>query len=83
MDIDKTMQFILETQAQLEASAAMHDERLARLEGVAGEHDARIARIEASIGSLTDLVGRSHRLNFAWWNAWTGSVNTNSTPTSA
>jgi uncharacterized coiled-coil protein SlyX len=32
MDIEKTMQFILETQARLEASAAGHDERIAKLE---------------------------------------------------
>ncbi len=44
MDIEKTMQFILDTQAHLEAVAAQHDERLTRL--------------EASVASVTDLVGR-------------------------
>jgi uncharacterized coiled-coil protein SlyX len=32
MDVEKTMQFILETQARLEASAAGHEERIAKLE---------------------------------------------------
>ncbi len=44
MDVEKTMQFILETQAHLEAVAAQHDERLSRL--------------EASVATVTDLVGR-------------------------
>ncbi len=51
MDIEKTMEFILTTQARLEASAAAPDERLAELERLAKQHDARIA-------AVTDLVGR-------------------------
>jgi uncharacterized coiled-coil protein SlyX len=50
MDIDKTMQFILDTQARLEATASQHDERLARLE-------TSLARLETSVSTLTDLVG--------------------------
>ena len=44
MDIEKTMRFILDAQARLEA--------------VAGEHDVRLAKIEVSVVTLTDLVGR-------------------------
>jgi predicted nucleic acid-binding Zn-ribbon protein len=44
MDIEKTMEFILNTQARLEASAQQHEER--------------IAKLESSMASLTDLVGR-------------------------
>jgi peptidoglycan hydrolase CwlO-like protein len=58
MDIEKTMEFILTTQARLEASAAAHDERLARLGASVQKHDEQIAKIESSVASLTDLVGR-------------------------
>jgi chromosome segregation ATPase len=65
MDIEKTMQFILEVQARLEASAQAHDERLARLEASAQGHDERLAklessvvRLESSVSTVTDLVGR-------------------------
>ncbi len=44
MDVEKTMQFILDTQARLEASV--------------GEHNERLAKIEASLATLADLVGR-------------------------
>jgi hypothetical protein len=44
MDIEKTMQFILEVQARLEASAQGHEER--------------IAKLESSMATVTDLVGR-------------------------
>lgn len=58
MDVEKTMEFILVTQARLEASAAAHDERLARLEASAQGHEERIAKLEASVATVTDLVGR-------------------------
>ena len=44
MDIEKTIQFILDTQAKIEASAQGHEER--------------IARLEASMATATDLIGR-------------------------
>jgi hypothetical protein len=44
MDVEKTMQFILETQARLEASASLREER--------------ITKPENSVYTLTDLVGR-------------------------
>jgi predicted nucleic acid-binding Zn-ribbon protein len=58
MDIEKTMQFILEVQARLEASAQAHDERLARLEASAQGHEDRVAKLESSVATVTDLVGR-------------------------
>lgn len=44
MDIEKTMQFILNVHVRLEASAQGHEERL--------------AKPESSITTVTDLVGR-------------------------
>ena len=58
MDVEKTMQFILETQARLEASAAGHAERLARLEAAMAQHEGRLAKLETYIATVTDLVGR-------------------------
>jgi len=51
MDIEKTMQFILDIQAKLETSVHVHDERLARIETSIQKHDEQIA-------TLADLVGR-------------------------
>jgi peptidoglycan hydrolase CwlO-like protein len=58
MDVEETMQFILDVQARLEASAAAHDERLAKLEASAQGHEERIAKLESSIATATDLIGR-------------------------
>ena len=44
MDVEKTMEFILNAQARLEASAQQHEER--------------IARLESSMATATDLIGR-------------------------
>jgi hypothetical protein len=44
MDIEKTMEFILNAQARLEASAQ--------------QHEGRIARLESSMATATDLIGR-------------------------
>jgi len=51
MDIEQTMQFILDTQARVEATASQHDERLAKLE-------TSLGRLETSVSALTDLVAR-------------------------
>jgi len=58
MDIEKTMQFILDTQARLEATASQHDERLAKLETSLARLETSVARLETSVSALTDLVGR-------------------------
>jgi chromosome segregation ATPase len=51
MDIERTMQFIVEQQAQFWASVQKHDEQMAK-------HDEQIAKLGEQIGTLTDLVGR-------------------------
>ena len=51
MDLERTMQFIVEQQAQLTTSAQRHDEQLAALTASVQKHDVHIA-------TLTDLVGR-------------------------
>jgi hypothetical protein len=44
MDVEKTIEFILDAQARLEASVQKHDEE--------------IAELRSSVATLTDLVGR-------------------------
>ncbi|HEV2426457.1 MAG TPA: hypothetical protein VGZ29_16650 [Terriglobia bacterium] len=51
MDIEKTMQFILETQARLEAVAGQHEERLTRIE-------TAVSDLATQVAGVTDLVGR-------------------------
>jgi len=51
MDLERTMEFILQQQARLEGSVLKHDEQLARLEASVQKHDDQIA-------AVTDLVGR-------------------------
>jgi hypothetical protein len=49
MDIEQTMRFILDTQAKLEASAQMHDERTAKLKtsmATAADLISRLAKAE-------------------------------------
>ncbi|MGH9327217.1 MAG: hypothetical protein ACRD2B_11125 [Terriglobia bacterium] len=45
MDIERTMQFILETQAKLEARDQIHEERLARIEGLVEANATRIGQL--------------------------------------
>jgi len=65
MDIERTMQFILEQQARLEASAQKNDEQISALTASVQKHDEHLAALTASaqkhdeqIGVLTNLVGR-------------------------
>jgi uncharacterized coiled-coil protein SlyX len=58
MDIEQTMQFILDAQARLQATASQHDERLAKLETSLAGLATSLAGLESSVGTLTDLVGR-------------------------
>ncbi|MDE3181717.1 MAG: hypothetical protein KGM47_18885 [Acidobacteriota bacterium] len=51
MDVEKTMQFILEMQAKHEVAAQRHDEQIAK-------HDQQLALLEKSVAAVTDLVGR-------------------------
>ncbi|MGH9357354.1 MAG: hypothetical protein ACRD10_14605 [Terriglobia bacterium] len=56
------MEFILQTQAQIQAQHATaiqkSDERMTRIEMLAGQHEERMDRTEASVATVTDLVGR-------------------------
>jgi hypothetical protein len=55
MDIEDTMRFILDTQARLEASAQMHDERLARIEGLTAQIGSLVEANTSRIGQLVDV----------------------------
>ena len=48
MDFERTMEFILQTQAQMQAQHAAAMQR----------SDERMTRIEASMATVTDVVGR-------------------------
>ena len=58
MDIEATMQFIVEHQARLSASLEKHDEEMAELRKLGTGHEERIAKLETSVATVTDLVGR-------------------------
>lgn len=58
MDVEKTIQFILEMQAKHEAVSQRNAEQIARNSEQMGKHDERLALIERSLASVTDLVGR-------------------------
>ncbi len=72
MDIERTMQFIVDQQAQFWASVQKHDEQIAELRAMAAKHDEQIAKNNVQIAknneqiaknneqiaTLTDLVGR-------------------------
>ena len=51
MDVEKTIEFILDTQARLEASVE-------KLDASVHKHDEQIAELRSSVATLTDLVGR-------------------------
>ena len=55
MDIENTMRFILDTQARLEASAQMHDERLARMEGLTAQIGSLVEANTSRIAQLVDV----------------------------
>ncbi len=63
MDVEKTMQFILETQARLEASASMHDERLSRIERLVESNTARITQlVDVSLSLARHGEGTDRRI---------------------
>jgi hypothetical protein len=51
MDIEKTIEFILSTQARVEVS-------IEELKTVARAHEERVAKLETSMATATDLIGR-------------------------
>ena len=65
MDIEKTMQFILDMQAKHEAWLQKHEEAMTTHEKAITRIDAaleagavRAAKLESSVATVTDLVGR-------------------------
>ena len=65
MEIEKTMQFMLDMQAKHEAWLQKHEEAMKRHEEAFTRIDAaleagaaRAAQLESSVATLTDLVGR-------------------------
>src|SRR5208282_2290892 len=58
MDIERTMQFIVEQQAQFWAAVQKHDEEIAAMRAAAAKHDEQIGKNSEQIATLTDLVGR-------------------------
>ena len=65
MDIEKTMQFMLEMQAKHEVwlqrheeAMKKHEEAFTRIDAALEAGAARAAQLESSVATLTDLVGR-------------------------
>jgi chromosome segregation ATPase len=58
MDIERTMQFIVDQQAQFWASVQKHDEQIAAMRAAAAKHDEQIGKNSEQIATLTNLVGR-------------------------
>ncbi len=56
MDIERTMQFIVEQQAQFWASAQKHDQQIADLKAVMAKHDEQIAKNSEQIAALTASI---------------------------
>lgn len=57
MDIEKTMQFMLDMQAKHETWLQKHEEAFTRIEAALEAGAARAAQIESSVAAVTDLVG--------------------------
>jgi regulator of sigma D len=63
MNIEQTVQFILDTQAKLEASAQRHDERLARIEAAIEVNTGRIAQlVDVSLSIAHHAVETDRRM---------------------
>ena len=58
MDIERTMQFIVEQQAQFWASVQKHDEQVAKNDQQIAVLTASMQKHDAAIATITDLVGR-------------------------
>ncbi|HEV2349472.1 MAG TPA: hypothetical protein VG028_06450 [Terriglobia bacterium] len=65
-EMDRTIRFIVETQAQTTANIQKHDEAIAALERNAARHDQDIKTVTDLIGrlaiSMTELTGRMNSL---------------------
>ncbi|MGH9327216.1 MAG: hypothetical protein ACRD2B_11120 [Terriglobia bacterium] len=60
MDIERTMQFILETQAKLEARDQIHEERLARIERLMEANTTRIGQLVDVSLSLAHAIEQTN-----------------------
>jgi chromosome segregation ATPase len=58
MDLERTMQFIVEQQAQMTASAQEHREQTAKNEAQIAALTASVQKHDEQIATLADLVGR-------------------------
>lgn len=58
MDVERTIQFILDALARLEAVSGQHDERLTRIESSVADLSVQVADLGAQVAGVTDLVGR-------------------------
>jgi hypothetical protein len=65
MDVEKTIQFILDMQAKHEAwlqkheeAMMTHEQAIARIDAAIEAGAARAAQLESSVATVTDLVGR-------------------------
>jgi uncharacterized membrane protein YccC len=58
MDVEKTMQFMLDMQAKHEAAIARHDEEMAELRTSIAKHDQQIAAITEKIDKNSDQIGQ-------------------------
>ncbi len=58
MDVERTMQFILDAQARLEASAQRHDEMLNKNAEQIAALTASVQKHDEQLATITDLVGR-------------------------
>ena len=56
-EMRKTMEFIIEHQAQFAANMQSHEERFKRIEENMVRHDERLAQIEDNLDRVTGLVG--------------------------
>ena len=59
MDVEQTIQFILQSQAQMEANVGRHEEMIAALAKAQDRTDATLNKVSASILDLTEVMRRS------------------------
>jgi CRISPR/Cas system CSM-associated protein Csm2 small subunit len=59
MDVEKTIQFILQSQAQMEANVGRHEELIAALTKAQERTETTVNKVSASILDLTEVMRRS------------------------
>src|ERR1035438_873672 len=59
MDVEQTIQFILQSQAQMEANVGRHEEMIAALAKSHERTEATVNKVSASILDLTEVMRRS------------------------